>query len=164
MPGRRYVRVRGGDVGCCVSAFSCVVTVWTGCDLNRCAICLSVFKFRFLLFYDLVFARLVRRIATPHRNRAELSFVFRYCICAFARVETEVTGCDLNRNAIFLSVFIFHVLPFYDLDLALFVCQIESAPRKGHELVSFFDVAFVRFLVWKWYLRDVLRAHMPFTI
>ena len=62
-----------------------------------------------------------------------------------SRVEMVGTGCDLKQHAIYIFIFIFHNRPAYDLDFALFVRQIEWAPRKVRKSVSFFDFAFCSF-------------------
>ena len=57
----------GGNVECCMRAFSCVATVWTGCDLNKFAICLSVFEFCFLTLFRYGFCAFCapNRVAAP---------------------------------------------------------------------------------------------------
>ncbi len=71
------------------------------------------------------------------RGKAEIRVVFRFCVWAFSRVEMVLTGCDLKRHSIFISVFIIHNRLFYEVDLALFVYQIESAPLKLRKSVFF---------------------------
>ena len=91
----------------------------------------------------MVFARFVRRIASPHRNRAEVSVVFRHCICAFARVETVVTGCDLKQYAICMFLFIFHNRPFFDLVFGAF-----RAPNRVGSAESAETSVVYQFCVW----------------
>ena len=54
----------------------------------------------------------------------------RFCECAFSRVVMVVSGCDLNKYAVCMSVFMIHVRPFFEVGFALSVFRIMFAPRK----------------------------------
>ena len=91
--------------GCVVvfAAFSCVVTVWTVCDLNRCAICISVFKFRVLTYlFTLWFLRVLcaesRRGAERVRKKCRFSSLcVRVCACGNGSDGMfSAQACDLH--------------------------------------------------------------------
>ena len=120
------VRARGGAMGGLRGGMMMMLIIKVGCGVGKCAICLSVFIFHNRPFYNMCFARFMRFIGG--RVLKYVSF-FRYCVCAFARVEMVATGCD-RRSMRFTFLFSFFIIVhLFRIGFQLFVRRNASIRR-----------------------------------